>query len=60
MATPRKPPPIIEATIISTIRSTTGTVGSSEPPSWPSTPQPMNAPTISTSPWAKLRSLRIP
>jgi hypothetical protein len=36
------------------------TLGSIAPPSAVSTPYPMNAPIMKTSPCAKLRSLRIP
>jgi hypothetical protein len=34
--------------------------GEGDPPKALSTPKPMNAPTMYTSPWAKFRSLRIP
>jgi hypothetical protein len=52
--------PAIAASVISTSRSQIGTMGSVEPPSNCRTPKPMNEPTMNTSPWAKLRSLRIP
>jgi hypothetical protein len=60
IATPRNPQPTIAASNMRTIRIQTATLGSCAPPSQPRTPQPMNAPTMSTSPCARLSSFRIP
>jgi hypothetical protein len=60
MTTPSTPQPPMAASTISTISSQTAALGSSAPPSQPRTPQPMNAPTMRTSPWARLSSFRIP
>ena len=60
IATPRSAQPAIAASVIRISSSQVGTFGSVEPPSSCSAPKPMNEPTMNTSPWAKLRSFRIP
>ena len=60
MATPSTAQPAIAARVMRMSRSQTGTTGSAEPPSSCSAPNPMNEPTMNTSPWAKFRSLRMP
>jgi hypothetical protein len=60
ITTPSTPHAAIAAQTRSVISTQTATLGDSAPPSQLSVPQPTKAPTIITSPCAKLRSLRIP
>jgi len=56
----RLPQPTIAASVTSVRRSQIGTFGLLEPPSRFNTPNPMNVPTMKTSPCAKLSNFRTP
>ena len=60
MATPTTPAPSIPARNMSTMSGKSAIDGEGAPPNTLSTPKPMNAPTMYTSPCAKFRSFRIP
>jgi len=60
IATPKNPVPSIATANITMRSGTVPRIGLSGPPSTVSTPYPMNAPTMNTSPCAKLRIFKIP